>query len=73
MGKNSRLSQSIIGYILIFIVVIAALLGMSKYMRNAMSGKLRQAGDSFGGGAQYDPGTGYGAFSTGGTTTGADD
>lgn len=36
-------------------IIIAALIGMSAYIRRAMCGKLRQAGDSFGFGKQYDP------------------
>jgi len=71
MQQKRNKAQTILGYLLIFIVVMAALIVISKYVRNSMSGKIRQAGDSIGGGAQYDPGSGI--FSTGMTTTGAND
>lgn len=73
MQKNNRSAQSITGFVMIFVIVIATLLVMSKYVRNSMSNKVRQAGDSLGGGAQYDPGPGYGPFSTGASTSGTKD
>lgn len=36
-------------------IVIAALIGMSVYLRRSICGKFRQAGDSFGYGRQYSP------------------
>jgi len=37
-------------------VVVAALVGMSFYIKRALSGKWRDVGDSFGFGRQYEPG-----------------
>ena len=36
-------------------VVIAAVLGMSIYVKRALSGRWRDAGDTFGHGRQYEP------------------
>ena len=38
------------------VVVVAALVGMSFYIKRALSGKWRDVGDSFGFGRQYEPG-----------------
>jgi hypothetical protein len=64
-AKGNKRAQMIVGYLLLFVIVIAALMVMGSYIRNSMSGKIRQAGDSFGGGEQYDPGPGYGHFHSG--------
>jgi len=61
--------QSILGYLILFMLVAAALFTMGYYIRNAMSGRIRQAGDSIGGGAQYDPGPGSGHFGSDTATT----
>jgi hypothetical protein len=58
-------AQMIVGYLLLFVIVVAALVVMGNYVRNSMSGKIRQAGDSFGGGAQYNPDSNSGYFHTG--------
>jgi hypothetical protein len=60
--------QMIVGYLLVFVLVIAALMVMGSYIRNSMSGKIRSVGDSIGGGEQYDPGPGYGHYHTGAST-----
>ncbi len=44
---------SIIEYSLIVAVVVAALLGMQIYVKRAISGRWRQAADTFGYGRQY--------------------
>jgi hypothetical protein len=36
-------------------VLIAAMIAMSVYFKRALSGKYRQAGDTFGQGRQYQP------------------
>lgn len=47
---------SAIEYSLIVAVVVAGLLGMQFYMKRAISGRMRQAADTFGYGRQYDSG-----------------
>lgn len=47
---------SMIEYALIIAVAVAALVGMSVYLKRALSGKWRQSMDSFGSGRQYEPG-----------------
>ena len=66
--RKRHKGQMVIGYILLFILVIAALMTMGSYIRNSMSGKIRQTGDTIGAGGQYDPGEGYGYHHTGATT-----
>ena len=60
--------QIVVGYALVFIIVVAALMVMGAYIRNSMSAKIRATGDSIGSGEQYDPGPGYGHFHTGAST-----
>lgn len=45
---------SVIEYSLIVAVAVAALLSMSIYVKRAISGRWRQAADTFGYGRQYD-------------------
>ncbi len=45
---------SAVEYSLIVAVVVAALLGMQVYVKRAVSGRWRQAADTFGYGRQYD-------------------
>jgi len=52
--RNLR-AASIIEYSLILAVVVAAILGMQIYLKRAISGRWRQAADTFGYGRQYDP------------------
>jgi len=52
--KNAR-ALSVIEYSLIVAVVAAAALGMQIYLKRAVSGRWRQAADTFGFGRQYDP------------------
>ncbi|MCX5701262.1 MAG: hypothetical protein NTZ63_06965 [Candidatus Omnitrophica bacterium] len=56
MRKN-RAGQSLLDYVLLFTIVIAALLIMGYYIRNSLSGKYREAADVFGQGEQYIPDT----------------
>ena len=41
-------------YAVLIAVVVAALVAMSVYFRNAISGRYREAGDTFGFGRQYE-------------------
>ena len=66
--KRMNRAQAIVSYLVFFILIAAALFMVSKYIRNSMSGKIRQAGDSIGGGGQYDPGPGYGHYHSGKAT-----
>jgi len=55
----------IVGHLLFFVIIVAALMLLASYIRNSMSGKIRQAGDTFGGGAQYNPDSSSGYYHTG--------
>ena len=52
---NKR-GQGILDYVVLLLIVIAVLLIMSYYIRNSLSGKIRDAGDVFGQGETYRPG-----------------
>lgn len=54
MARNNP-AQSILEYLLVLMIVIAALLIMSYYTRNSLTGKFRATGDVFGKGEVYDP------------------
>lgn len=45
-----------IEYAAFIAILIAALLGMSIYIKRALEGRWRQVGDAFGQGRQYEPG-----------------
>ncbi|MCX5707805.1 MAG: hypothetical protein NTY14_02300 [Candidatus Omnitrophica bacterium] len=47
--------MSLIEYAVLVAVVGVALLGMSAYLKRAVSGKWKQSMDIFGHGRQYDP------------------
>ena len=64
-GEVNKKAQMIVGYLLLFVIIVAVLMLMGSYIRNSMSGKIRQAGDTFGGGAQYNPDSNSGYFHTG--------
>jgi hypothetical protein len=49
--------QSLLDYILVFTIVVAALLIMGYYVRNSLSGKYRETADVFGQGETYIPNT----------------
>ncbi len=49
------IGQSVIDYIFLFTIVVAALLIMGYYVRNGISGKFRDAADTFGQGEVYIP------------------
>ncbi len=53
-GRIYKRGISVIEYSLIVAVAVAALLGMSIYVKRAISGRWRQAADTFGHGRQYD-------------------
>jgi uncharacterized protein (UPF0333 family) len=54
MRKDAS-GQSLLDYILLFTIVVAALLIMGYYIRNSLSGKYREAADVFGQGETYNP------------------
>lgn len=53
MKKNG---QAILDYTILLLIVIAALVIMGYYVRNSISGKMREGADSIGGGDVYRPG-----------------
>ncbi|TRZ95618.1 hypothetical protein D4R78_03060 [bacterium] len=48
-------AQTTIDYVVIFVVIIAVLLIMGHYVRNALSGKIREGADIYGKGEVYAP------------------
>jgi Flp pilus assembly pilin Flp len=42
-------------YAILIALIVTALLGMSLYLKRALSGRFRDAADSFGFGRQYEP------------------
>ena len=44
-----------IEYAFLIAIVVAALIGMSVYLKRSLSGKWRSAADTFGYGRQYEP------------------
>lgn len=50
-----RQSQALVGYLMLFVAIVAAIIVISHYVRNSFSGKLREVGDAFGGGEVYEP------------------
>lgn len=51
-----RNGQSILEYIILLIIIIASLAIMRYYLRNTLSGKLREGADSIGQGETFRPG-----------------
>ena len=49
-----RRGSYLLEYAVVTVVVTAALIGMAVYARRALSGKWRQAADTFGHGKQYE-------------------
>lgn len=47
--------QAMLDYVILTAIVIAVLLIMGYYVRNSLSGKLRESADVFGGGEVYEP------------------
>jgi len=54
--KPFQKSFATVEYAFLIAVVVAALLGMSIYLKRGLSGRWRQVGDAFGHGRQYEPG-----------------
>jgi len=47
--------QAVLDYVVLLLVIIAALLITGYYVRNALSGKMREGADSFGQGEVFSP------------------
>lgn len=54
MKKNKGFS--ILEYVMLTIIVMAALLAMQVYLRRAVMARYREAADTFGFGRQFEPG-----------------
>jgi hypothetical protein len=54
MKKNA---QAILDYVILLAIVIATFLLMAYYIRNSISGKIREGADTIGQGEVYGPGT----------------
>lgn len=48
-------AQGILDYIFVLLIVIVVILLMGAFIRNALSGKMREAADTFGQGEVYAP------------------
>ena len=51
----NRKAQGVLEYIVVFIVIVAVILIMGRYLRNSLSGKMREGADVFGKGEVYVP------------------
>ena len=56
VGGRSRRAIFTVEYVILIAVIVAALLAMQFYLRRAVCGRIRSAGDTFGQGRQYEPG-----------------
>ncbi len=54
--NNLRKGFLALEYAVLIVIVIAALVGISIYLKRALSGRWRTVGDTFGYGRQYEPG-----------------
>jgi Flp pilus assembly pilin Flp len=53
--KKANEGLTAVEYSLLIMVIVAALWGGVVYMKRAISGSMRSAGDTFGQGRQYEP------------------
>jgi hypothetical protein len=56
LSLNNKQAQSILEYVVVILVIAAALIVIGVYYKRAVQGRYRSAGDVLGGGEQYDPG-----------------
>jgi Flp pilus assembly pilin Flp len=54
MKQPKKTASLSLEYAILIAVVVAALVGMSAYVKRTISGKWREAADTFGFGRQYD-------------------
>ena len=54
INRRRKRAQSILEYVVVFLVVIVALAIMSRYVKRSLVGKGRETGDVFGRGEVYD-------------------
>ncbi|MBI4982891.1 MAG: hypothetical protein HZC15_07175 [Candidatus Omnitrophica bacterium] len=48
-------AQSIIEFAVVFAVIVAAIIIMGQYIKNALSSKIRDTADTFGQGESFEP------------------
>jgi Flp pilus assembly pilin Flp len=53
MIKNTKNGFLSLEYVLLIVILVAALIAISGYLINALSGRWRESTDSFGSGRQY--------------------
>jgi len=53
--KINKKSQTILGYAVLIVVVVAAIIAMSVYMKRRVQGSYKRSADVFGQGEQYEP------------------
>ncbi|MBI4707605.1 MAG: hypothetical protein HY761_06740 [Candidatus Omnitrophica bacterium] len=54
MSRKNK-AQSIIEFAVVFAVIIAAIIIMGQYIKNALTSKIRDTADTFGQGEVYEP------------------
>jgi hypothetical protein len=54
--RKAKTAQAILDYVMLLLILVAGLLIMRYYIRNAFSGKWREASDTIGQGETYAPG-----------------
>jgi hypothetical protein len=52
---NKRAGQAILDYVMLLLIIIASLSVMGYYIRNTLSGKMREGADSIGQGEVFRP------------------
>jgi uncharacterized protein (UPF0333 family) len=52
---GNKYAQTILEYVILLAIVIAAIVILGYYLRNSFSGKFREAADVFGQGEVYEP------------------
>jgi Flp pilus assembly pilin Flp len=53
--KNPKQAFTTAEYALLMLIIMVALVSMAIYFKRAISGRMREVGDTFGHGRQYDP------------------
>lgn len=50
---KSKNASSLVDYVLVFVVVVAVIVGMGVYVQRTLMGKYKETGDAFSHGRQY--------------------
>lgn len=55
-NQNNNLGQSIIEYLIVIVIVVAALLAMTGLLKRKVQANFRESADAFGEGRQFEEG-----------------